>query len=76
METLGKEVGNSLNSMLEATIITNLAYVDLMSFENVEILEENLILMIMRKFHLKEVIKMVYIELMCLLKTIVTFGLS
>lgn len=43
METLGKEVGNSLNSMLEATIITNLAYVDLMSFENVEILEENLI---------------------------------
>ena len=29
--------------MLEATIITNLAYVDLMSFENVEILEENLI---------------------------------
>lgn len=43
METLGKKVGNSLNSMLEATIITNLAYVDLMSFENVEILEENLI---------------------------------
>lgn len=43
METLGKEIGNSLNSMLEATIITNLAYVDLMSFENVEILEENLI---------------------------------
>lgn len=43
METLGKEVGNSLNSMFEATIITNLAYVDLMSFENVEILEENLI---------------------------------
>ena len=43
METLGKEVGNSLNSMVEATIITNLAYVDLMSFENVEILEENLI---------------------------------
>ena len=34
METLGKEIGNSLNSMLEATIITNLAYVDLMSFEN------------------------------------------
>jgi antitoxin component YwqK of YwqJK toxin-antitoxin module len=43
MKTLGKEVGNSLNSMVEATIITNLAYVDLMSFENVEILEENLI---------------------------------
>ena len=43
METLGKEVGNSLNSMVDATIITNLAYVDLMSFENVEILEENLI---------------------------------
>ena len=43
METLGKEIGNSLNSMLEATIITNLAYVDLMSFENVQILEENLI---------------------------------
>ena len=43
MKTLGKEVGNSLNSMLDATIITNLAYVDLMSFENVEILEENLI---------------------------------
>lgn len=43
IETLGKEVGNSLNSMLDATIITNLAYVDLMSFENVEILEENLI---------------------------------
>ena len=43
METLGKEVGNSLNSMVEATIITNLAYVDLMSFENIQILEENLI---------------------------------
>ena len=43
MKTLGKEVGNSLNSMLDATIITNLAYVDLMSFENVEILEENLV---------------------------------
>lgn len=43
IETLGKEIGNSLNSMLDATIITNLAYVDLMSFENVEILEENLI---------------------------------
>ena len=43
MKTLGKEVGNSLNSMLDATIITNLAYVDLMSFENVEILEEDLI---------------------------------
>ena len=43
IETLGKEIGNSLNSMFDATIITNLAYVDLMSFENVEILEENLI---------------------------------
>lgn len=43
MKTLGKEVGNSLSFMLDATIITNLAYVDLMSFENVEILEENLI---------------------------------
>ena len=43
METLGKEVGNSLNSMLEATIITNLTYVDLMSFEDIEILEENLV---------------------------------
>ena len=43
METLGKEVGNSLNSMLEATIITNLAYVDLMSFEDIKILEENLV---------------------------------
>ena len=43
MKTLGKEVGNSLNSMVEATIITNLAYVDLMSFENIQILEENLI---------------------------------
>ena len=29
--------------MLEATIITNLAYVDLMSFEKIAILEENLI---------------------------------
>lgn len=43
METLGKEIGNSLNSMLEATIITNLAYVDLMSFENIEFTEENLV---------------------------------
>lgn len=34
METLGKEVGNSLSFMLEATVITNLAYVNLMSFEN------------------------------------------
>lgn len=29
--------------MLEATIITNLAYVNLMSFENIKILEENLV---------------------------------
>ena len=43
METLGKKVGNSLSFMLEATVITNLAYVDLMSFENIEILEENLV---------------------------------
>lgn len=43
METLGKEIGNSLNSMLEATIITNLAYVDLMSFEDIEFTEENLV---------------------------------
>ena len=43
METLGKEVGNSLSLMLEATVITNLAYVDLMGFENIEILEENLV---------------------------------
>ena len=43
MEILGKEIGNSLNSMLEVTVITNLAYVDLMSIENIEILEENLI---------------------------------
>lgn len=43
METLGKEIGNSLNSMLEATIITNLVYVDLMSFEDIEFTEENLV---------------------------------
>ncbi len=43
METLGKEVGNSLSLMLEATVITNLAYINLMSFENIEILEENLV---------------------------------
>ena len=43
METLGKEIGNSLNSMLEATIITNLAYVDLMSFEDIGFTEENLV---------------------------------
>ena len=43
MEALGKEVGNSLNFMLEATVITNLAYVDLMGFENIEVLEENLV---------------------------------
>ncbi len=43
VEILGKEVGNSLSRMLEATIITNLAYVDLMSFEKIAILEENLI---------------------------------
>ncbi len=39
METLGKEVGNSLNSMLDAVVITELAYIDLMSFENIEFLE-------------------------------------
>ena len=43
METLGKEVGNSLNSMLDAVVITELAYIDLMSFENIEFLEENLV---------------------------------
>ena len=43
METLEKEVGNSLNSMLDAVVITELAYIDLMSFENIEFLEENLV---------------------------------
>ena len=78
METLGKEVGNSLNSMLDAVVITELAYIDLMSFENIEFLEENLVLMKMRKFHLKEVIKMAYMELMYLflLKITLIFGLS
>lgn len=33
----------NISFMLEATVITNLAYVDLMSFENIEILEENLV---------------------------------
>lgn len=43
METLGKEVGNPLSSMLDAVVITELAYIDLMSFENIEFLEENLV---------------------------------
>ncbi len=43
METLGKEVGNSLSFMLEATVITNLAYIDLMSFEDIGFTEENLV---------------------------------
>ncbi len=42
METLGKEVGNPLSSMLDV-VITELAYIDLMSFENIEFLEENLV---------------------------------
>lgn len=43
VETLGKEVGNPLSSMLDAVVITELAYIDLMSFENIEFLEENLV---------------------------------
>ena len=43
METLGKEVANPLSSMLDAVVITELAYIDLMSFENIEFLEENLV---------------------------------
>ena len=43
METLEKEVGNPLSSMLDAVVITELAYIDLMSFENIEFLEENLV---------------------------------
>ena len=43
METLGKEIGNPLSSMLDAVVITELAYIDLMSFENIEFLEENLV---------------------------------
>lgn len=43
METLGKEVGNPLSSMLDVVVITELAYIDLMSFENIEFLEENLV---------------------------------
>ena len=43
METLGKEVVNPLSSMLDAVVITELAYIDLMSFENIEFLEENLV---------------------------------
>ena len=43
METIGKEIGNPLSSMLDAVVITELAYIDLMSFENIEFLEENLV---------------------------------
>ena len=43
METLGKEVTNPLSSMLDAVVITELAYIDLMSFENIQFLEENLV---------------------------------
>ena len=43
METLGKEIVNPLSSMLDAVVITELAYIDLMSFENIEFLEENLV---------------------------------
>ena len=43
METLGKEVVNPLSSMLDAVVITELAYIDLMSFENIEFLEEDLV---------------------------------
>ena len=43
METLEKKVGNPLSSMLDAVVITELAYIDLMSFENIEFLEENLV---------------------------------
>ena len=43
METLGKEIGNPLSSMLDAVVITELAYINLMSFENIEFLEENLV---------------------------------
>ncbi len=43
METLGKEVGNPLRSMLDAVVITELAYIALLSFENIEFLEEYLV---------------------------------
>lgn len=43
METLGKEIGNSLNLMFDVTVITNLAYIDLMSFEDIGFTEENLV---------------------------------
>ena len=75
METLGKEVGNPLSSMLDAVVITELAYIDLMSFENIEFLEENLVFNEDEKVPFK---KMAYMELMYLflLRITLIFGLS
>lgn len=42
IELLGETIGNAFNSMVETLIISNLVYIDLMSFEKIEISEEKL----------------------------------